>query len=75
MRGHGSKNHSQSYQFVDYPKKPGEYVYRLKQIDVNGHFHISEVVKATVQFPITLLVLKNYPNLFNSSTVIQFFGA
>ncbi len=72
VRGHGSTTTSQNYQFVDQPKKPGKYAYRLKQIDMNGHFQFSEIVQVTAQFPATLVMLKNYPNPFNGGTVIQF---
>ena len=48
------------------------YFYRLKQIDFDGKFNYSNIIKIDFQHPMIYLLFQNYPNPFNSSTVIEY---
>ncbi len=72
IKGSGSSTESQSYSFVDKNLTPGNYTYRLKQIDFNGTFSYSKEVEVELNTPKTFALDQNYPNPFNPSTTIQF---
>jgi hypothetical protein len=72
VQGKGTTTLSQSYSFSDKNINPGNYLYRLKQINYDGSFEYSKTlnVKITPQFSFKLE--QNYPNPFNPSTTINF---
>lgn len=72
VRGAGTTTEPQNYSFVDKNVTPGNYTYRLKQIDFNGHFEYSEAIEITVTGPMTFELSQNYPNPFNPVTTIKF---
>ena len=47
-------------------------MYRLKQIDFNGHFEYSESVLVDNIAPLDYEISQNYPNPFNPATIISF---
>jgi len=79
--GHGDSNTPWDYSFVDTTAiKSNTYLYRLKQIDVDGGYKYSDTL--TVLFltgikkegdnvPDGFLVSQNYPNPFNPTTNID----
>ncbi len=70
VNGHGNSNSPKEYSFVDTAPLNGAIQYRLKQIDTDGSFEYSDVVK--VESNLTYKLLQNYPNPFNPTTIIDF---
>ncbi|MEK9135754.1 MAG: S8/S53 family peptidase, partial [Bacteroidota bacterium] len=76
--GHGTTNEPQHYSFVDTTVLPGIWLYRLKQIDLDGTVHYTETIRVDVltgvqEATATEFALhQNYPNPFNSSTMLSF---
>ncbi len=81
-QGHGTTLESHEYSFTDANVVAGvEYQYRIKQIDLNGDVHYSEIFNA-VENPTAVAehtgiakeftLQQNYPNPFNPSTMIAF---
>ena len=50
----------------------GAYIYRLRQVDLDGAFSHSPVVPVKVLPPRTFALSQNYPNPFNPETTIRF---
>lgn len=72
VQGNGTTTEIHDYSFTDNSVPVGSYVYRLKQLDLNGEFTHSNEVAVTV-LPANEFTLKqNYPNPFNPSTKITF---
>ncbi len=73
VEGNGTKSNSTSYAFEDRNLNTGKYMYRLKQVDVNGnyeYFELNGVVEIGV--PVKFDMSQNYPNPFNPVTKINF---
>jgi hypothetical protein len=70
--GLGTTSESGNYSFTDYNVANGIYSYRLKQIDFNGAFEYSPVVKISIDVPSVYALEQNYPNPFNPSTLIRY---
>jgi hypothetical protein len=74
LNGHGTSLVAQTYSFTD--PDPSTY-YRLKQVDLNGDSHYSDVVILGVtavetETPNEFALMQNYPNPFNPNTTIKF---
>jgi len=72
VAGHGTTTEPQFYSFTDESLTPGQYQYRLKQIDYDGSFEYSKIVEVTIEAPTEFSLSQNYPNPFNPSTKIKF---
>ncbi len=72
LKGSGNSNSPKDYTFTDIKLNTGKYEYRLKMIDNDGTFKLSDPVKAMVDAPIVFDMKPNYPNPFNPSTTIRF---
>ena len=73
VEGHGNSNSPKLYNFVDFDiNQSGTYYYRLKQIDNDGTYEYSDVVRVEVGVPDNFYLSQNYPNPFNPSTRIDF---
>jgi hypothetical protein len=78
--GHGTTIDPQNYSFIDTTiTMVGHYLYRLKQVDLDGSEHFTGSVNVDVtllavkdQAPIEFRLNQNYPNPFNPETVIKF---
>jgi hypothetical protein len=78
--GHGTTNEPQHYSFIDSTLPgPGIWLYRLKQVDLDGTPHFTEPVSVNVLtnvvepvLPTKFALEQNYPNPFNPSTTIEF---
>jgi len=72
VKGKGTTNIPQSYNFTDAEVSVGTYFYRLKQIDIDGTFQYSQVIEVIVKAPSMMKLEQNYPNPFNKETVIKY---
>jgi photosystem II stability/assembly factor-like uncharacterized protein len=72
VEGHGTISETQKYSFIDRNLLAGKYTYRLKQIDYDGNFEFSDLVKIEILTPIEFSLSQNYPNPFNPSTTIKY---
>lgn len=79
--GHGTTFSTHHYEYVDSPLTSGTYYYRLKQIDTNGDFKITDTINTTLVTSvndenenqiINFELLQNYPNPFNSITEVSY---
>ncbi len=64
VKGKGTINIPQSYDFVDTDISIGTYYYRLKQMDIDGTFQYSQVIEVVVNAPLMFKLEQNYPNPF-----------
>lgn len=70
-RGYGTTVQPQYYTFIDTYRQ--RCYYRLKQIDYDGSYTYSSVIKVNNPQSMTGLYLsQNYPNPFNSETIVTF---
>ena len=81
VQGNGTTLSPKHYTWVDRNVLPGKYFYRLKQVDLDGSFWLSDPVEVAVaaatnvnngHAPEKFSLEQNYPNPFNPSTRIQF---
>jgi len=72
ISGNGTSNVQKKYSYSDIVTTSGSYVYRLKQIDIDGSFTYSQSVEVTVQRLQQFALAQNYPNPFNPSTAINY---
>ncbi len=74
VRGNGTTTQSNSYSFVDNltPSLAHTLNYRLKQIDFDGSYKYSNVVKVSFTNPTGFSLEQNYPNPFNPTTTIKY---
>lgn len=69
--GKGTTSLPQRYQFSEKITQLGSYGYRLKQIDTDGSFELSNEISVIVTGPREFALSQNYPNPFNPITNIQ----
>jgi photosystem II stability/assembly factor-like uncharacterized protein len=71
--GRGTTTEISSYSYIDENLSPGNYNYRIKQIDFDGsykYYDLEETVE--INSPIDFKLEQNYPNPFNPVTIIRF---
>ncbi len=71
VNGKGTTTEPQRYYFVDKSLINGSYSYRLKQIDFDGSFNLSDEIEVSIESPKTFSLEQNYPNPYNPSTKIS----
>ncbi|MFN3871890.1 MAG: M14 family zinc carboxypeptidase [Ignavibacterium sp.] len=71
VNGKGTTTEPQRYYFVDKSLINGSYSYRLKQIDFDGSFKLSDEIEVIIESPETFSLEQNYPNPFNPGTKIS----
>ncbi len=73
VEGHGNSNSAKNYSFIDTDiKLTGKIKYRLKQIDIDGHFKYSDIVEVNISTTEKFELIQNYPNPFNPTTTINY---
>ena len=72
LKGYGTTTLPHDYSFVDHNVSgSSKFLYRLAQIDVDGHFNYSKEIEIEI-IPEHYVLYQNYPNPFNPSTTIKF---
>ena len=72
VSGFGTTAESHNYNYTDEDLGPGNYTFRLKQIDLSGTFEYSNSIEVEVINELVFSIKQNYPNPFNPSTDIQY---
>lgn len=72
VNGAGTTTEPKVYSFTNENIVEGTYEYRLKQLDFDGSFSYSEVIKVEVYSTTSFQIQQNYPNPFNPTTKIKF---
>lgn len=73
VAGNGTTTNINNYSFTDKNVLTGNYNYRLKQVDFNGHFEYHNLdLEIEVGTPTKFNLAQNYPNPFNPTTKIDF---
>ena len=72
VKGAGTSQSIRKYEFYDNDIREKVYYYRLKQINMDGTYKLSEIKKIRVNRPLKFELAQNYPNPFNSSTKIDY---
>jgi hypothetical protein len=72
VAGSGTTTEIRVYSFIDDNISPGQYCYRIKQLDLNGQFEYSEIIEIEIKTPAEYSLEQNYPNPFNPSTTINY---
>ncbi|MBA4251427.1 MAG: hypothetical protein C0425_10585 [Chlorobiaceae bacterium] len=74
VQGHGNSNSPKNYSFTDNTNAGSNFAFRLKQLDNDGQFEFSKVIKVKVELvtPKEFSLKQNYPNPFNPSTKIEY---
>ena len=73
IEGQGTTTEETDYSYVDENLQPGNYLYKLAQIDFDGTRDESDVVKVEINSqPSEYTLLQNYPNPFNPNTTIKY---
>ena len=72
IAGFGTTTQPKNYSYTDNKLDAGKYVYRLKQIDLNGASAYLKEAEVEVTTPATFSLEQNYPNPFNPTTMIQY---
>ncbi len=72
VEGYGTTSEEKQYSYLDMSVVPGNFTYRLKQIDFNGQFEYSDEIFVEVTPPLAFGLDQNYPNPFNPNTTINY---
>lgn len=70
--GKGTTTDRVNYNYTDKAVAVGTYIYRLKQVDLDGTFSYSNEIEAEINPPNEFALYQNYPNPFNPNTTIKF---
>ncbi|MBZ0199336.1 MAG: T9SS type A sorting domain-containing protein, partial [Ignavibacteriaceae bacterium] len=72
VNGKGTSTEKQYYRFDDKKVNAGTTLYRLKQLDFDGHFKYFDAIEVSIDAPNQFEISQNYPNPFNPITTIRY---
>jgi hypothetical protein len=72
VKAAGTSTTTSKYSYTDKNLQTGKYQYRLKMIDNDGSFKLSNIVETEIALPKDFALSQNYPNPFNPSTKIDY---
>jgi len=73
IMGAGTSSLENNYYFSDSKiSEPGMYLYRLKQLDINGLYNYSNNTEVNFSGIVKFSLLQNYPNPFNPNCIISY---
>ena len=72
FKGAGTTNSPKFYSYEDMPYGGSTFFYRLKQIDADGRYELTQSVEVEIGTPSRFMVHQNYPNPFNPTTTIMY---
>ncbi|MEO8231046.1 MAG: right-handed parallel beta-helix repeat-containing protein [Ignavibacteriota bacterium] len=72
INGNGTTTEKSFYSFVDKNPVQGKSFYRLKQIDFDGTFELSNIIEVDFSLLTEFSLEQNYPNPFNPTTSIKY---
>ncbi|MDR3665258.1 MAG: T9SS type A sorting domain-containing protein [Ignavibacteriaceae bacterium] len=72
VQASGTSTTPKKYTFVEKNLQAGKYQFRIKTIDNDGSFKLSDVIESDITLPKNFELSQNYPNPFNPSTRIDY---